>query len=107
MADTPAHEPPLVHEAVGPDFHPLDAAGAAEGVLLWITVSMIARTVTPERWAGVFFTAQTLAQLVMAVAFAAFVMPRFGIEGGFAALALVSVLGLAPALAAPSAFAPL
>ena len=39
------------------------AAGAVEGVLLWITVAMIARTATPERWAGVFFTAQTVAQL--------------------------------------------
>ncbi|MBV8593342.1 MAG: MFS transporter, partial [Caulobacteraceae bacterium] len=36
------------------------AAGALEGVLLWIAVSMIARTRTPERWAGVFFTVQTL-----------------------------------------------
>ena len=32
-------------------------AGLPEGILLWITVGMIARTVTPERWAGVFFTA--------------------------------------------------
>ncbi len=36
-------------------------AGAIEGVMLWITVAMIARTVTPERWAGVFFAGQTLA----------------------------------------------
>ncbi|HZZ36335.1 MAG TPA: MFS transporter [Caulobacteraceae bacterium] len=83
------------------------AAGAVEGVLLWITVSMIARTVTPERWAGVFFTAQTSAQLALAIAFATFIMPRFGIEGGFASLAIVSIVGVVPALASPSVFAPL
>ena len=33
-------------------------AGAIEGVMLWITVAMIARTATPERWAGVFFVIQ-------------------------------------------------
>ncbi|MBA3812703.1 MAG: MFS transporter, partial [Caulobacteraceae bacterium] len=82
-------------------------AGAVEGVLLWITVSMIARTLTPERWAGVFFTAQTLAQLLLAVLLAIFVMPRFGADGGFVALAAASLLGLAPALASPDAFAPL
>ncbi len=82
-------------------------AGAVEGVLLWITVSMIARTLTPERWAGVFFTTQTLAQLLLAVALALWVMPRFGANGGFVALAVASLLGLAPALASPSAFAPL
>jgi hypothetical protein len=79
----------------------------AEGVLLWITVSMIARTVTPERWAGAFFTAQTLAQLVLAVALAWVIAPRFGANGGFLALAGCSVLGVAPALLCPDRFAPL
>jgi len=83
------------------------AAGAAEGLLLWITVGMIARTVTPERWAGVFFTNQVLAQLVLAVALAAWVMPRFGANGGFAALAAASLIGIAPALVCPRGFAPL
>ena len=32
------------------------AAGVPEGILLWIMTSMIARTRTPERWAGIFFT---------------------------------------------------
>jgi len=83
------------------------AAGAAEGLLLWITVGMIARTVTPERWAGVFFTSQVLAQLALAVVLAAWVMPRFGANGGFAALAAASLVGIAPALVCPRRFAPL
>ena len=82
-------------------------AGAVEGVLLWITVAMISRTVTPERWAGVFFTAQVLAQLAMAVLFAVWVMPRFGSVGGFIALALAGLAGIVPAFFVPSRFAPL
>jgi hypothetical protein len=83
------------------------AAGGIEGVLLWITVSMIARTVTPERWAGVFFAAQTFGQLVLALALAVWVMPRFGATGGYQALAIASLLGVAPALFTPHRFAPL
>ena len=82
-------------------------AGVSEGVLLWITICMIARTETPERWAGVFFTAQTIAQLVLALAFAAVLIPRWGAAGGFAGLAAGSLVGLAPSLSLPGRFAPL
>jgi hypothetical protein len=61
------------------------AAGGGEGVLLWITIGMIVRTATPERWAGVFFTAQTAAQLVLAILLAVWVFPKFGANGGFLA----------------------
>lgn len=82
-------------------------AGAIEGLLLWITVGMIARTVTPERWAGVFFTAQVLAQLLLALAFALWILPRFGPSGGFIAIALVSLVAAPAALLGPSRYAPL
>jgi hypothetical protein len=83
------------------------AAGAIEGVLLWITVGMISRTATPERWAGVFFTAQTLSQLILAVILALWIMPRYGANGGFASLAAASILGMLPALFSPDRYAPL
>jgi hypothetical protein len=83
------------------------AAGAAEGVLLWITIGMIVRTSTPERWAGVFFTAQTAAQLVLAMGLAVWVFPRFGANGGFLALGAVALAGIVPALATPKAFGPM
>jgi predicted MFS family arabinose efflux permease len=83
------------------------ATGACEGVLLWITVAMIARTVTPERWAGAFFTAQTLAQLLLAMALAFVVVPIYGANGVFGALAVLAVVGVAPALVSPPRFAPL
>ena len=83
------------------------AAGGLEGVLLWIAISMIARTVTPERWAGVFFTGQTLAQLLLAIVLAQLVVPRFGANGVYFALATTGLTGVIPALIGPGRFAPL
>jgi hypothetical protein len=83
------------------------AAGVIEGVLLWITVAMISRTATPERWAGVFFTAQTGAQLLLAIAFAVWIMPAGGASAGFLAVAICAVVGAAPALIGPSRLADL
>jgi predicted MFS family arabinose efflux permease len=82
-------------------------AGAIEGVLLWITVAMISRTATPERWAGVFFVTQTLAQLLLAIALAVWIMPRWGANGGFIAIAICAVVGLPAALIGPSRLADL
>jgi hypothetical protein len=83
------------------------ATGVSEGVLLWITVAMIARTVTPERWAGAFFTAQTLAQLLLAIALAFAIVPIYGANGVFGSLAILAVVGVVPALVSPPRFAPL
>jgi predicted MFS family arabinose efflux permease len=82
-------------------------AGAIEGVMLWITVAMIARTATPERWAGVFFTGQTLSQLLLALALAAWIMPRWGATGGFVAIAICARAGAGAALVGPSRLADL
>ena len=74
-------------------------AGAAEGVLLWITIGMIARTATPERWAGVFYTVLTLGQFILAAALTGLVMPRWGANGCF-----VLVAGLVAASAVIALF---
>jgi len=83
------------------------AAGVAEGILLWLTTSMIARTATPERWAGVYFTALCTAQMVAAFLFAQWILPDFGADGGFAALAIAAVAGIPVAYFLPKLFAPL
>jgi hypothetical protein len=82
-------------------------AGIPEGILLWLTVSMIARTAVPERWSAVFFTAFVGAQLVLALACWAYVMPRWGANGGFAALGICSIPAIAIAFFAPDSYAPL
>jgi hypothetical protein len=82
-------------------------AGVPEGILLWITVGMIARTRTPERWAGVFFTALTAGQMAYALLFAQWVLPVHGADGGFLALAVAGIAGIAAAFFIPAAYAPL
>ena len=83
------------------------SAGVAEGILLWITVGMIARTETPERWAGYFFTASTTAQLSLALLFAFLVIGRFGADGGFIALGAATLLGLGGVISCPNSYGPL
>lgn len=81
------------------------AAGVTEGVLLWITIGMIARSATPERWAAVFYTTQVVAQFAVSVAFAALVIPRFGAAGAYLTLAACSVLSVGFAAVAPRRYA--
>ncbi|HWD29202.1 MAG TPA: hypothetical protein VG387_18655 [Rhizomicrobium sp.] len=82
-------------------------AGVPEGILLWITIGMIARTRTPERWAGIFFTVLTAGQMIYAFGFGEWVLPAFHADGGFIALALGGVLGIAIAFFVSPSFAPL
>jgi hypothetical protein len=83
------------------------AAGIPSGVLMWITVALIARSPTPARWSGVYLTVQTLAQFVMATALSATVAPTFGSDGGWIALAGFCIVTALVAFALPSRFAPL
>jgi hypothetical protein len=80
------------------------AAGVPEGIMLWIAIGMIARTATPERWAGIFFTALTACQLVIALIFALWVLPAHGADGGFLGLAIASLCGIGLALFVPSQY---
>ncbi|QNA84361.1 MFS transporter [Sphingomonas sp. So64.6b] len=83
------------------------AAGLPSGILIWITLAMIARSPTPERWAGIYLTTQTLAQFVWAAVLAATVMPRFGADGGFLSLALLCLAAMLAVIGLPRRFAPL
>ena len=95
-------------QAAGPTMIAIRAAaGVAEGVMLWITTSMIARTATPERWAGVYFTALCTGQMVAALLFALWILPAYGADGGFVALALASAVGIPAAYFLSPRFAPL
>jgi hypothetical protein len=82
-------------------------AGVPSGILIWITIAMIARSPTPERWSGIYLTIQTLAQFVLAAALAAWVISRSGANGGFVALAVLCAICAFAALLLPDRFAPL
>jgi hypothetical protein len=82
-------------------------AGIPSGIMIWIAVALIARSLTPERWAGIYFTVQTLAQFICAAGFTAWVTPKHGANGGFVALAVLSLIAAIAAFALPDRFAPL
>jgi hypothetical protein len=76
-------------------------AGLPEGVLLWISIGFISRTATPERWAAVLFTGMGLTQLAAAMGLSAWVLPRFGANGGYVVVAAAAALALPVALFLP------
>ena len=79
-------------------------AGFAEGIMVWIPSCMIARSATPAFWAGVFLAMQCSAQLLFASILPATLMARFGANGGFGVLAVLSGLALLAAPLTPSMF---
>jgi hypothetical protein len=76
-------------------------AGVPEGVLLWISIGFISRTATPERWAAILFTGMGLSQLAVATGLSAWVLPRFGANGGYVAVAAAAALAAPVALFLP------
>jgi hypothetical protein len=82
-------------------------AGLPEGILLWISIGMIARHATPERMSAVLLAAMTAAQFVLALLLTLVVLPRFGVSGGFIALALGSLMAVIAAAKLPRSYAPL
>lgn len=81
-------------------------AGVPEGLLLWITIGMIARSAVPARWAGVYVTALTATQLALALA-CVWIVPRFGADSAFAALAATGFAGIAFSFRLAKSYAPL
>jgi len=78
--------------------------GAAGGLLIWITASMVARSAAPDRWAGIYLTVQTLAQLIFAAIMTSWINPNNAVRSDFGLLAVAGLLCLVIAFALPSAF---
>lgn len=83
------------------------AAGVPEGILLWITIGMVARSETPERLAGILVAAMTLAQFFLALLLTIYVLPRFGSKGGLIALAIATLPAAILCWLGPKDYAPL
>jgi hypothetical protein len=82
-------------------------AGLPAGAMIWLITGMIVRSPRPERWAGLYLTVQTLAQLGVVAGVGAFVVGPFGPDGGFVVLAVLALSAAACGLAIPRAYAPL
>jgi hypothetical protein len=83
------------------------AAGVPSGLMIWIAIGLISRAPRPERWSGIYLTVQTLAQFLLAAALTAWVVGRWGANGGFLAMAIVSGLCGLAGLFAPDRYAAL
>jgi hypothetical protein len=82
-------------------------AGLSEGVLVWITTSVIVRTRTPERLASVFLVAQTIAQAAVTALLAMVIIPRFGWPGAFLTVGVTSAAVVLCAPFLPASLEPL
>jgi hypothetical protein len=82
-------------------------AGVPEGVLLWILISMVVRSKTPERWSGVYYTGLTLSELGLTGALTGLVLPRFHATGAFVVAAGLIALCAPLALLCPRQLAAL
>ncbi|THD81758.1 MAG: hypothetical protein E7812_02770 [Phenylobacterium sp.] len=76
-------------------------AGVPEGILLWISIGFISRTVTPERWAAILFTGMGLSQLAVAFGLSTLVLPRYGANGGYVVVAAAAALAIPLAVFLP------
>jgi DHA1 family inner membrane transport protein len=82
-------------------------AGIPEGLLFWITLGMIARTSITERWAAVVNMVSTLLSFALATVATRFLIPLFGINGGFVMVASLSALCLVVVPLVPAQLDPL
>lgn len=79
-------------------------AGLPEGVLVWVTGCMVARSPTPARMAAIFLTLQNVSQFIFAAIVPATLMHWYGTDSGFLALAATAALALVAAPFAPPSF---
>jgi predicted MFS family arabinose efflux permease len=79
-------------------------AGLPEGILVWLTGCMIARSPLPARMAGIFLTLQNVSQFAFAAILPPTLMHRYGANGGFVALAFTAALALLATPLVPSSF---
>lgn len=82
-------------------------AGLPSGALVWLMTALIVRAPRPERWAAIYLTVQTLAQFVVIAALGSWILPSFGVNGGFALLAALGAMAMVAGAAIPRRFFPL
>lgn len=83
------------------------AAGIAEGVMVWLAISMVTRADRPEHWTAIFLTVQTAAQFGCSLLISFAIAPRFGINGSLMLMACCAVTAALAAFLIPSEFQPL
>jgi hypothetical protein len=79
-------------------------SGIGCGLLVWVLVNFFIRSERPSKWVGLYLILQSVVSLAFVSLFSAVLIPRFGINGCFAALAVLSTGIAALSLLLPKAF---
>ena len=79
-------------------------AGLVEGAMVAVSIELIARSRHAERLGGLFLAMQALAQGLLALGLAWWVVPKTGANGGFLALAIVCLISIATAFLVPAEY---
>jgi MFS transporter, DHA1 family, inner membrane transport protein len=79
-------------------------AGLVEGAMVAVSIELIARSRHAERLGGFFLAMQALAQGLIALGLAWWVVPGMGANGGFLALGVVCLVSIGVALLVPSEY---
>jgi DHA1 family inner membrane transport protein len=80
-------------------------AGLIEGAMVVVSIELIARSRHAERLGGFFLAMQALAQGLLALGLAWWIVPSRGANGGFLALGIVCLLSIGVALLVPTEYA--
>lgn len=76
-------------------------AGLFGGMMIWVVLTTIIRSRTPERWSGIYLSGHTAVQFATATVIAVLIVPQFGASGGYWVLAAISLALIPVALAMP------
>jgi len=79
-------------------------AGLIEGAMVAVSIELIARSRHAERLGGFFLAMQALAQGLLALGLAWWVVPATGANGGFLALGVVCLISIGVALFVPTEY---
>jgi DHA1 family inner membrane transport protein len=82
--------------------------GLASGVILWVLVGMLTRATSGPRLFAIYVTAQAVMAALLSWGLSLFLLPQFGIAGGYWLIGTLALTLLLPAaLALPRAYLPL
>ncbi len=76
--------------------------GVGGGALMWIASAIVSFSRAPARYSGIFVGSQAASQFALAALLPMTLMSTFGSNGGFAAIAALSAMGLALCAFVPS-----
>ena len=79
--------------------------GVCAGLIIWVWMGLLTRVAVPARLIAIYITVLGVVTMVLASLFASVLVPRFGVNGGYGALAGLNVVMLALCLFIPTRYA--